>query len=55
MINKIHNYSGNLINYIYRCKQCGKSLLMSGCENPECDNYYIRQSKIKWDKNKSKK
>jgi len=31
----------------FMCKQCGQPLLMDGCDNDDCDNFYIKRIKEK--------
>ena len=33
-----------LLRKVFQC-HCGSQLLMFGCENPKCDNYYVKRLK----------
>lgn len=35
--------SKDLMKSIYQCSYCNKPLLMFGCDNPKCENYYKRR------------
>lgn len=38
----VTNYSNNLfLNHFYKC-HCKHQLVMYGCDNPLCDNHYIK-------------
>ena len=41
------NYSRELLAYYLRCKLCGYSLLMFGCDNLSCKNYWKNNIKVK--------
>lgn len=34
--------SKELMRSIYNCPYCKQELLMFGCDNPKCENYYIK-------------
>ena len=33
-------YDKALLDSIFKCNICGRPLLMFGCDNPECNNYW---------------
>ena len=37
--------SKDLMRSIYNCPYCKQELLMFGCDNPKCENYYIKNLK----------
>lgn len=34
--------SKDLMKSIYQCRLCNYPTLMFGCDNPNCENYYLR-------------
>lgn len=34
------NYHRSLLAFVFKCSICGKELLMFGCPDPNCKNYY---------------
>lgn len=34
--------ANDLMKSIYRCQYCNTPLLMFGCDNKKCENYYIK-------------
>jgi hypothetical protein len=34
------NYSRVILSSVFKCKLCSCELLMFGCPNSECNNYY---------------
>ena len=38
------NYSRSILDKVFRCK-CGHPLLMFGCDNPDCDNFWRKRIK----------
>ncbi len=34
------NYPRAILASVFKCKKCGSELLMFGCPNQECNNYY---------------
>lgn len=34
------NYHRDLLAFVFKCSMCGKELLMFGCPDPNCKNYY---------------
>ena len=39
-------YEKKLLDYYFRCKKCKSPLLMFGCNNPNCSNYYKNNNKL---------
>jgi hypothetical protein len=36
---------------VFKCKKCGRPLLMDGCDNPECENFYQKNIRKEFLKN----
>ena len=41
------NYSSELLNDYFRCTLCRYPLLMFGCDNPSCKNYWKNNIQVK--------
>lgn len=39
----LSRYSTDLLKSIFKCNKCGNPLLMFGCDNPNCNNYWEKQ------------
>ena len=39
----IPKYDTEILRSVFKCKLCGFPLLMFGCSNPNCENYYKKQ------------
>lgn len=35
-------YSSAILRQIYKCKLCGRPLLMHGCDNSKCENFFLK-------------
>ena len=42
------NYSRGILSSIFKCSICGKELLMFGCPDSECENYY--KNSVGWNR-----
>jgi len=38
----MNNYNIAILRHVFTCK-CGSPLLMFGCDNPSCSNYYKKR------------
>lgn len=43
MLNPFPSYQCGMLNHYFRCSLCGRPLLMFGCDNPNCKNYYKKR------------
>ena len=40
-------YHPAILDHVFRCKRCKGPLLMDGCDNPDCENYYRKRIRAK--------